>query len=130
MKNTTQSIKYQCFKSVFSISKFSVKLTLSLFFLIPTLIFSQTIRSPKRSDVWVYGIQGAWSIGNLIIDKNITIEPKNYLISGLDQWHYTEADKELQMASDITFFGALGAVGVLGLIHWEDRYVNAMAQNL
>jgi len=130
MKNLTQSIKYQCFKSVFSISKISVKSTLTLFFFIPTLIFSQTIRSPKGSDIWVYGIQGAWSIGNLIIDKNITIEPNKYSISGLDQWHYTEADKPIQLASDITFFGTLGAVGALGLIHWEDGYANALAQNL
>lgn len=130
MKKNEQLIEYQFFKYIFSISKYSVKSTLTLFFFIPTLIFSQTIRPPKGSDILVYGIQGAWSIGNLIIDKNITIEPKNYLISGLDQWHYTEADKELQMASDATFFGTLGAVGVLGLIHWEDGYVNAMAQNL
>ncbi len=130
MQNSTQSIKYQYFKSVFSISKFSVNLTLTLFFLIPTLIFSQTIRSPQRSDVSVYGIQGAWSLGNLILEKNLTIEPKKYLISGVDQWHYTEADKQVQFTSDVTFFGTMGAVGVLGLIHWEDGYVNTMAQNI
>jgi len=130
MKNSIQLIIYQHFKSIFSISKYSVKSTLTLFFLIPTLIFSQTIRSPKGSDIWIYSIQGAWSIGNLIIDKNLTIEPKKYLISGLDQWHYTEADKQVQFASDVTFLGTMGAVGVLGLIHWEDGYANAMAQNL
>ena len=130
MNTLTQSIKYQCFKSVFSISNFSVKSTLTLFFLIPTLIFSQTIMSPKRSDVSVYGIQGAWSLGNLILEKNLTIEPKKYLISGVDQWHNTEADKQIQFTSDVTFLGTMGAVGVLGLIHWEDGYANAMAQNL
>ncbi len=130
MNTLTQSIKYQCFKSVFSISNFSVKSTLTLFYLIPTLIFSQTIRSPKRSDVSVYGIQGAWSLGNLILEKNLTIEPQKYLISGVDQWHNTEADKQIQFTSDVTFLGTMGAVGVLGLIHWEDGYANAMAQNL
>ena len=130
MNTLTQSIKYQCFKYVFSISKFSVNLTLTLFFFIPTLIFSQTIRSPKRSDVSVYGIQGAWSLGNLILEKNLTIEPQKYLISGVDQWHNTEADKQIQFTSDVTFLGTMGAVGVLGLIHWEDGYANAMAQNL
>ena len=130
MKNSKQLIVYQYFKSIFSISKYSVKSTLTVFFFIPSLIFSQTIRSPKGSNIWIYSIQGAWSIGNLIIDKNLTIEPKKYLISGLDQWHYTEADKQVQFASDVTFLGTMGAMGVLGLIHWEDGYVNAMAQNL
>lgn len=130
MKKNTQIIINQSFKSIFSISKYSVKSTLTMFFFIPTIIFSQTIKSPKGSDIWIYSIQGAWSIGNLIIDKNLTIEPKKYLISGLDQWHYTEADKQVQFASDVTFLGTMGAVGVLGLIHWEDGYANAMAQNL
>ena len=130
MKNITQSIINQYFKSVFLISKNSVKSTLTMFFFIQTLIFSQTIRSPKQSDFWIYGIQGAWSLGNLILDKNITIEPKNYLISGLDQWHYAEADRQVQLASDITFFGTLGTAGIFGLIYSEDGYVNAMAQNL
>lgn len=130
MKNKAQVIDFEFFESFIAKSKYSVKTTLTLFFFIPTLVFSQTMRSPQRSDLWIYGIQGVWSLGNLILDKNVTIQPKQYLITDLDKWHFSEADKQIQLSSDITFFGTLGATGLIGLIHWEDAYVNAMAQNL
>ena len=130
MKKQSKCITYQYFRLNHTTPIISVKKTLTLFFLVPTLLYSQTLRNPMSKDLYFFGAQSLWSIGNYLLDENQNIPSNNFLIKPIDYWHYSKPNKPLQLSSDITFFSTMGTAGILGLMHWENGYVNIMSQNL